>query len=225
MRHHAALTCISWQGHNRPCTARPVLDNDQAPAPLHSIHCLWHAAESCTCHAPAAAAAAVVLVAVALVADPRMHISRIVLHDYHLVLSMLGSYSTKCTRQQASLVASISSVISLLSIVCFQHGHAADSYTSELLNAHVPPLSQVKPRYNPLDVLGIWALSPLCPSYQLPCPYLCCVLVDLRDVVELRHFVSNKLGISERQVAMMTWAEVLHRIVLVQRTTRLCVAR
>ena len=27
------------------------------------------------------------------------------------------------------------------------------------------------------------------------------------------------------QVVMMTWAEVVHRLVLVQRTTRLCIAR
>lgn len=45
-------------------------------------------------------------------------------------------------------------------------------------------------------------------------------VADLRDLLELKHFVNNKLGISERQVKMMTWSELVHRIVLLQRTTR-----
>ncbi|KAL6756662.1 hypothetical protein V8C86DRAFT_58920 [Haematococcus lacustris] len=48
---------------------------------------------------------------------------------------------------------------------------------------------------------------------------------DVRDMLEVRHFVRNKLGVSERSVAMMTWAELLHKVVMLQRTTRLCIAR
>lgn len=40
---------------------------------------------------------------------------------------------------------------------------------------------------------------------------------------QVRHFVHNKLGVSDRCMAMMTWAELLHKVVLVQRTTRLCI--
>ncbi|KAG2498771.1 hypothetical protein HYH03_003510 [Edaphochlamys debaryana] len=50
-------------------------------------------------------------------------------------------------------------------------------------------------------------------------------LTDARDMREVAHFMKNKLGISERKVVAMTWAEVVHRLVLVQRTTRLCIAR
>lgn len=42
---------------------------------------------------------------------------------------------------------------------------------------------------------------------------------------QVRHFVHNKLGVSDRCMAMMTWAELLHKVVLVQRTTRLCITR
>jgi len=42
---------------------------------------------------------------------------------------------------------------------------------------------------------------------------------------QIRHFVSNKLGCSDRRMSMMTWAELLHKVVLVQQTTRLCIAR
>eukprot|EP00879_Flechtneria_rotunda_P028308 GHRR01030408.1.p1 GENE.GHRR01030408.1~~GHRR01030408.1.p1 ORF type:complete len:270 (+),score=51.06 GHRR01030408.1:276-1085(+) len=49
--------------------------------------------------------------------------------------------------------------------------------------------------------------------------------VELRDVLDVKHFINNKLGISDRQIRMMTWSELLHRLVLVQRTTRLCASR
>ena len=42
---------------------------------------------------------------------------------------------------------------------------------------------------------------------------------------QVKHFMNNKLGISERQISMMTWAEVVHKVVLVQRTKRLCIAK
>lgn len=42
---------------------------------------------------------------------------------------------------------------------------------------------------------------------------------------DIRHFVANKLGVSERDVRRLTWAEVAQRLVLVQRTTRLCITR
>eukprot|EP00798_Chlamydomonas_sp_ICE-L_P001260 gene1260-32608_t len=48
---------------------------------------------------------------------------------------------------------------------------------------------------------------------------------ELRGMAEVKHFMNNKLGVSERQVGMMTWAEVVHKIVLIQRTTRLSIAR
>ncbi|GLC35368.1 hypothetical protein PLESTB_000572200 [Pleodorina starrii] len=50
-------------------------------------------------------------------------------------------------------------------------------------------------------------------------------LLDARDMREVAHFMANKLGISEGKVVTMTWAEVVHRLVLVQRTTRLCISR
>ncbi|EFJ46174.1 hypothetical protein VOLCADRAFT_93324 [Volvox carteri f. nagariensis] len=50
-------------------------------------------------------------------------------------------------------------------------------------------------------------------------------VMDVRDMREVSHFMASKLGISEGKVVTMTWAEVVHRLVLVQRTTRLCIAR
>ncbi|KAG1681142.1 hypothetical protein FOA52_015585 [Chlamydomonas sp. UWO 241] len=50
-------------------------------------------------------------------------------------------------------------------------------------------------------------------------------VTELREMLETRHFFNNTLGVSERQVGTMTWAEVVHRIVLVQRTKRLCISR
>lgn len=49
--------------------------------------------------------------------------------------------------------------------------------------------------------------------------------LDLRGIYEVQHFLGNKLGTSERQLQMMTWSEMAHRLVLVQRSTRLCVVR
>ncbi|KAF6253428.1 autophagy protein Apg9-domain-containing protein [Scenedesmus sp. NREL 46B-D3] len=51
------------------------------------------------------------------------------------------------------------------------------------------------------------------------------LVAELRDVLDVKHFINNKLGISDRQIRMMTWSELLHRLVLVQRTSRLCAAR
>ena len=43
--------------------------------------------------------------------------------------------------------------------------------------------------------------------------------------MQTQSFFSNSLGINDRQVATMIWAEVVHRLVLVQKSKRLCVAR
>ncbi len=43
--------------------------------------------------------------------------------------------------------------------------------------------------------------------------------------VQMRHWVSNKLGVPDHSVGLMTWAEMLHKLVVLQRHTRLCVAR
>eukprot|EP00775_Hariotina_reticulata_P004154 gene4154-4402_t len=51
------------------------------------------------------------------------------------------------------------------------------------------------------------------------------LVLEVRDVLEVKHFINNKLGISDRQIQMMTWSELLHRLVLVQRTSRLCAVR
>ncbi|MEW5312000.1 MAG: hypothetical protein WDW38_003665 [Sanguina aurantia] len=48
---------------------------------------------------------------------------------------------------------------------------------------------------------------------------------EAKEMVEVHKFVGNKLGVSEARVQVMTWAEVVHKLVLVQRTTRLCVSR
>lgn len=48
---------------------------------------------------------------------------------------------------------------------------------------------------------------------------------DLRDATEIRHFYRNRLGISDRLMATMTWPEVLQRIVLLQQHIRLCIVR
>ncbi|GLI70528.1 hypothetical protein VaNZ11_015443 [Volvox africanus] len=50
-------------------------------------------------------------------------------------------------------------------------------------------------------------------------------VMDARDMREVAHFMSKKLGIDESKVVTMTWAEVVYQLVLVQRTTRLCIAR
>eukprot|EP00878_Enallax_costatus_P015337 GHUV01016065.1.p1 GENE.GHUV01016065.1~~GHUV01016065.1.p1 ORF type:complete len:292 (+),score=27.92 GHUV01016065.1:357-1232(+) len=51
------------------------------------------------------------------------------------------------------------------------------------------------------------------------------LVCEMRDVLDVKHFINNKLGISDRQIRMMTWSELLHRLVLVQGTTRLCAVR
>ncbi|MEW5298047.1 MAG: hypothetical protein WDW36_001210 [Sanguina aurantia] len=51
------------------------------------------------------------------------------------------------------------------------------------------------------------------------------LIFTLYWVWTVRKFVGNKLGVSEARVQVMTWAEVVHKLVLVQRTTRLCVSR
>jgi hypothetical protein len=64
----------------------------------------------------------------------------------------------------------------------------------------------------------VWSIEALPILTRDPWVSSCCPS-------QVRHFVSNKLGVSERSVGMMTWAELLHKVVVVQQTTRLCVAR
>ncbi len=61
------------------------------------------------------------------------------------------------------------------------------------------------------------------PSYSLSLSSL--PLSSFPAPTQTRHFYNNALGISERQVSTMIWAEVVHRIVLVQHSKRLCVSR
>lgn len=39
---------------------------------------------------------------------------------------------------------------------------------------------------------------------------------DVRTAADIRHFTTNKLGLSERQLQTVTWPEVANRIVLVR---------
>ncbi|XP_075264030.1 uncharacterized protein LOC142355895 [Convolutriloba macropyga] len=48
---------------------------------------------------------------------------------------------------------------------------------------------------------------------------------ELQDAAEMRHFYHNRLGISDRLVATMSWSEVLQRVVLLQQHIRLCIVR
>lgn len=50
-------------------------------------------------------------------------------------------------------------------------------------------------------------------------------LADAAHMREVQAFVTHKLGISDRALVMMTWAEVARRLVLVQRTLRLSITR
>lgn len=49
--------------------------------------------------------------------------------------------------------------------------------------------------------------APLCQAH---------LVLELRDLVEIRHFVQNKLGLSDRQLGNATWPEVAHRLVQVR---------
>lgn len=88
---------------------------------------------------------------------------------------------------------------------------------------------EVAIRHHPLA--GRWsAWTLLAVAYlALFCAYwvaaLAHLVVDVRDLAEIKHFCNHKLGISERQMGTITWPEVAHRLVQVQRTHRLCVAR
>ncbi|KAK9845371.1 hypothetical protein WJX81_004761 [Elliptochloris bilobata] len=49
--------------------------------------------------------------------------------------------------------------------------------------------------------------------------------VDLREAANIRHFMRNRLGLSEHQLRCVSWPEVARRIVEAQKTTRLCIVR
>ncbi|KAI3424722.1 hypothetical protein D9Q98_008111 [Chlorella vulgaris] len=51
------------------------------------------------------------------------------------------------------------------------------------------------------------------------------LVYEVRELAEVKHFCNHKLGISERQMGTVTWPEVAHRLVQVQRRHRLCMAR
>ena len=65
-------------------------------------------------------------------------------------------------------------------------------------------------------------VSPLCPLFESP---LVCSSALNRSTSQIKNFFSNSLGISDSQVSTMIWAEVVHRLVLVQRKKRLCISR
>lgn len=51
------------------------------------------------------------------------------------------------------------------------------------------------------------------------------MMLDFWGAARIRHFTTHKLGLSERQLQSVTWPEIAHRIVLAQKTTRLCIVR
>ncbi|GMH34130.1 hypothetical protein BSKO_01964 [Bryopsis sp. KO-2023] len=50
-------------------------------------------------------------------------------------------------------------------------------------------------------------------------------LVDLPGLWDVKRFCNYRLGISEREIQWVSWPELLHRVVRVQKKTRLCVTR
>ncbi|KAL6780039.1 ATG9 [Auxenochlorella protothecoides x Auxenochlorella symbiontica] len=78
------------------------------------------------------------------------------------------------------------------------------------------------------DGLTVWNLLSL--LYLVICSVYCVLalahlVMEVRGLAEIQHFFNQKLGISERRIKTITWPEVLHRLVQVQRTTRLCASR
>lgn len=68
---------------------------------------------------------------------------------------------------------------------------------------------------------GLTFWNALCGAYVLIfCAYwlynLAFLFVDLRAAADIRHFTTNKLGLSERQLQTVTWPEVASRIVQVR---------
>lgn len=77
-------------------------------------------------------------------------------------------------------------------------------FTSLLLQRSLPP--------RPLTKHPAHARPPrACPLVQAH------LVHEVRDLAEIRHFCNHKLGVSERQLATITWPEVAHRLVQVGR--------
>ena len=49
--------------------------------------------------------------------------------------------------------------------------------------------------------------------------------LDVVGAMEVHTLVTNKMGMSERQVSALPWSELLRRVVLAQQHTRLCVVK
>lgn len=49
--------------------------------------------------------------------------------------------------------------------------------------------------------------------------------IQLRDTLEVRHFIHSSLGVSENELQTMTWPTLVDKIVLLQQHERLCVVR
>ena len=48
---------------------------------------------------------------------------------------------------------------------------------------------------------------------------------DLKELIDVKDFVNNKLGMSDRELQTVSWAELVSRLVKVQATTRLCISK
>ena len=48
---------------------------------------------------------------------------------------------------------------------------------------------------------------------------------DMKELTDVKDFMNNKLGISDRELQTIKWPELVNRLVSVQETTRLCIVR
>lgn len=51
------------------------------------------------------------------------------------------------------------------------------------------------------------------------------IVNDMKELVDVKDFVNNKLGMSDRELQTITWPELVARLVRVQEQTRLCITR
>uniref|UniRef100_A0A061R0H4 Autophagy-related protein 9 n=2 Tax=Tetraselmis sp. GSL018 TaxID=582737 RepID=A0A061R0H4_9CHLO len=90
-------------------------------------------------------------------------------------------------------------------------------------------IADVAFRESPLRDHPLWWTCAVLAFLGLLALYLAWAVVhmieELRHAAEVRHFFRNRLGISDRLVATMSWPEVLQRVVLLQQHIRLCVVR
>lgn len=100
---------------------------------------------------------------------------------------------------------------------------------AECIVADTCDISEVAINYEPLaEGFTIWVT--LCSIYLaiFVLYWLYCLVYyvsEVRAAVDIGHFTTHKLGLSERQLQTITWPEVVRRIVGVQSTTRLCLTR